>query len=112
MYTSRHVKFVENEFPFSALISQYSPPSSESVSSHLNFPLTDFSDLVVSVSVPIPPPSSLHSLPTSSSSVPSSAHPSIPHVPSSSSSIPISSPINSAQPILPIVSVPSHSMTV
>lgn len=112
VYTSRHVKFVENEFPFSALISQYSPPSSESVSSHLNFPLTDFSDLVVSVSVPIPPPSSLHSLPTSSSSVPSSAHPSIPHVPSSSSSIPISSPINSAQPILPIVSVPSHSMTV
>lgn len=62
MYTSRHVKFVETEFPYSELIHSTGPSSDSSSQFHV--PLTNFDDISIPVSVPvstvIPTSSTLH----------------------------------------------------
>lgn len=51
VYTSRHVKFIEHHFPYSTLVSQHSSPSTNTLPTSFQIPLTNFSD--ISISVPI-----------------------------------------------------------
>lgn len=51
VYISRHVKFVETEFPYPTLIPTSVSSSTSPITSSFHVPLTDFSDIIVSIPV-------------------------------------------------------------
>lgn len=79
VYTSRHVRFLESDFPYPSLSSQSVVSMSDSFSRQFNVPLTNFDDITVSVTVPSPVSSSSSTTTsTSSSSAPVNDHLDIP----------------------------------
>lgn len=118
VYVSRHVQFIETEFPYKQIISHQSP-SADTLSPHqFTIPLTSYSDIVVSIPIPesvspspsppFPPHISTPSSPTYQSPM------------STSSSVPVSPSIPTGQipigsftidiPCLPSSSLVSHPM--
>lgn len=89
VYTSRHVKFVETEFPYSELIN--TTGLSSDTSSQFHVPLTKFDDLSVPASVPIT---------TVIPSTPNSClHPSTENVTTDVFSSDVPSPVFTSQPV-------------
>lgn len=99
VYTSRHVRFVEDDFPYSSLISNSSNSPNVSSTTQFQVPLTDFSDLTFSVPVT---PASLDTPPVSSSA------PLVPLNPLLSSSEAL--PHNTCQSTIPASPIPSSPL--
>lgn len=132
MYVSRHVQFLEFEFPYIALTSSTFSLSSHTSPTTFSIPLTDFSDISVSVSIPSSTSPSVNISPTSpsvnvspsshfnpSSLTPSSDIPSLTTLHSdipfydqpTTSVIPSSFPASTSSNIHPMVTRSKHGIT-
>lgn len=99
VYISRHVKFVENSFPYSSIVSTSSSVSAQSLSFPIS--LTDFSDLHVSVPISMNAPCSVSE---PDSVVPLSVVPEV----NSSSSCPVTESPSLTSPSSDSLHSPSH----
>lgn len=103
VYVSRHVKFVETEFPYSALVNSSSSPTPSPSYTSFHVPLTIFEDIIIPVCYPVSP------LVESSVPVSASLTSPIPHSSSSDSSS-VSSPSSSVPNVSTVVPESFHSV--